>query len=115
MRASPTRLPRCVGGWADLKLGFLLTRPGVGKISRAHACPVWGTRCSTPSSRLPRETLAFREELDALKFLCRDLWAAMFHKHMDSLRTNHQVRVRARPGPAPGEGPWELRQRPLGT
>ncbi|XP_052027542.1 trafficking protein particle complex subunit 6A isoform X2 [Apodemus sylvaticus] len=40
--------------------------------------------------RLPRETLAFREELDALKFLCRDLWAAMFHKHMDSLRTNHQ-------------------------
>ncbi|XP_057618739.1 trafficking protein particle complex subunit 6A isoform X2 [Chionomys nivalis] len=40
--------------------------------------------------RLPRETLAFREELDALKFLCKDLWAAMFQKHMDGLRTNHQ-------------------------
>ncbi|XP_052619456.1 trafficking protein particle complex subunit 6A isoform X2 [Peromyscus californicus insignis] len=40
--------------------------------------------------RLPRETLAFREELDALKFLCKDLWAAMFHKHIDGLRTNHQ-------------------------
>lgn len=82
-------------------MGFLLTRPGVGKISRAHACPVWPRPCFTPSSRLPRETLAFREELDALKFLCRDLWAAMFQKHMDGLRTNHQVRVRARPGPGP--------------
>ncbi|XP_040590298.1 trafficking protein particle complex subunit 6A isoform X4 [Mesocricetus auratus] len=40
--------------------------------------------------RLPRETLAVREELDALKFLCKDLWAAMFQKHMDGLRTNHQ-------------------------
>lgn len=40
--------------------------------------------------RLPQETLAFREELDALKFLCKDLWAAMFQKHMDGLRTNHQ-------------------------
>ncbi|EDM08194.1 rCG54352, isoform CRA_f [Rattus norvegicus] len=45
--------------------------------------------------RLPRETLAVREELDALKFLCKDLWAAMFQKHMDGLRTNHQVGVRA--------------------
>uniref|UniRef100_A0A7N9C946 NTPase KAP family P-loop domain containing 1 n=1 Tax=Macaca fascicularis TaxID=9541 RepID=A0A7N9C946_MACFA len=40
--------------------------------------------------RLPRETLAFREELDVLKFLCKDLWVAVFQKQMDSLRTNHQ-------------------------
>ncbi|XP_060042159.1 trafficking protein particle complex subunit 6A isoform X2 [Erinaceus europaeus] len=40
--------------------------------------------------RLPRELPAFREELDALKFLCKDLWAALFQKQMDSLRTNHQ-------------------------
>ncbi|XP_006871406.1 PREDICTED: trafficking protein particle complex subunit 6A [Chrysochloris asiatica] len=40
--------------------------------------------------RLPRDTLAFREELDALKFLCRDLWAAVFQKQTDGLRTNHQ-------------------------
>ncbi|XP_034359588.1 trafficking protein particle complex subunit 6A isoform X3 [Arvicanthis niloticus] len=46
--------------------------------------------CCTSSSRLPRETLAFREEVDALRFLCKDLWAAMFQKHMDGLRTNHQ-------------------------
>ncbi|XP_044778119.1 trafficking protein particle complex subunit 6A isoform X1 [Neomonachus schauinslandi] len=40
--------------------------------------------------RLPQETLAFREELDILKFLCKDLWVAVFQKQMDSLRTNHQ-------------------------
>nr|XP_045058857.2 trafficking protein particle complex subunit 6A isoform X3 [Desmodus rotundus] len=40
--------------------------------------------------RLPRETLALREELDILKFLCKDLWVAVFQKQMDSLRTNHQ-------------------------
>ncbi|XP_048186192.1 trafficking protein particle complex subunit 6A [Perognathus longimembris pacificus] len=40
--------------------------------------------------RLPRETLAFREELDVLKFLCKDLWVAIFQKQMDGLRTNHQ-------------------------
>nr|XP_012616892.1 trafficking protein particle complex subunit 6A isoform X1 [Microcebus murinus] len=38
--------------------------------------------------RLPRET--FREELDVLKFLCRDLWVAVFQKQMDGLCTNHQ-------------------------
>ncbi|XP_063514202.1 trafficking protein particle complex subunit 6A isoform X1 [Pongo pygmaeus] len=41
--------------------------------------------------RLPREMLAFREELDVLKFLCKDLWVAVFQKQMDSLRTNHQA------------------------
>ncbi|XP_042556392.1 trafficking protein particle complex subunit 6A [Dipodomys spectabilis] len=40
--------------------------------------------------RLPPETLAFREELDVLKFLCKDLWVAVFQKQMDGLRTNHQ-------------------------
>lgn len=74
-------------------MGFLLRRPRVWKISWAQACTVWARRCSTSSSRLPRETLAFREELDALKFLCKDLWAAVFQKHMDGLRTNHQVGV----------------------
>lgn len=39
--------------------------------------------------RLLQETLAFRKELDALEFLCKDLWAAMFQKHMDGLRTNY--------------------------
>ena len=58
--------------------------------------------------RLPRETLAFREELDVLKFLCKDLWVAVFHKQMDSLRTNHQVRA---PRPDSGQRPEPPRPR----
>lgn len=94
-------------------LGFLLTRPRVGKISQAHACTMWARLCSTSLSRLPRETPAFREELDALKFLCKDLWAAMFQKHMDGLRTNHQVGVRAQ-HLASSLGALELPQGPTG-
>nr|XP_010349253.2 trafficking protein particle complex subunit 6A isoform X2 [Saimiri boliviensis boliviensis] len=54
----------------------------------------WWRSCAlttpTPVRGLPREMLAFREELDVLKFLCKDLWLAAFQKQMDSLRTNHQ-------------------------
>uniref|UniRef100_F6R0S8 Trafficking protein particle complex subunit 6A n=1 Tax=Monodelphis domestica TaxID=13616 RepID=F6R0S8_MONDO len=42
------------------------------------------------AERLPRGALAFREELDTIKFLCRDLWGAVFRKQTDNLRTNHQ-------------------------
>ncbi|XP_049643268.1 trafficking protein particle complex subunit 6A [Suncus etruscus] len=40
--------------------------------------------------RLSQEVLSFRGELDILKFLCKDIWMALFQKQMDSLRTNHQ-------------------------
>lgn len=56
---------------------------------------------SADAPRLPRETLAFREELDVLKFLCKDLWVAVFQKQMDSLRTNHQVCAHAQPAAWP--------------
>lgn len=73
-------------------LGFQVEDLGWGTFRGPTHVPD-GLAPSTPPSRLPRETLAFREELDALKFLCKDLWAAMFQKHMDGLRTNHQVGV----------------------
>ncbi|XP_012589244.1 PREDICTED: trafficking protein particle complex subunit 6A isoform X3 [Condylura cristata] len=57
--------------------------------------------------RLPQEMLTFKEELDILKFLCKDLWVAMFQKQMDSLRTNHQV-CGARPAPG-RRGPMSCR------
>ncbi|XP_053460231.1 NTPase KAP family P-loop domain-containing protein 1 isoform X3 [Nycticebus coucang] len=45
--------------------------------------------CPCPS-RLPQETLVLREELDVLKFLCKDLWVSVFQKQIDGLCTNHQ-------------------------
>ena len=53
---------------------------------------------------LPRETadraktkinvklanLCVKDELDLLKFICKDFWGAIFRKQIDNLRTNHQ-------------------------
>ncbi|XP_020859372.1 trafficking protein particle complex subunit 6A isoform X2 [Phascolarctos cinereus] len=55
------------------------------------------------AERLPRGALVFREELDTIKFLCRDLWGAVFRKQTDNLRTNHQHLV-YHPGKDPGLG-----------
>ncbi|XP_053866120.1 trafficking protein particle complex subunit 6A isoform X2 [Malaclemys terrapin pileata] len=40
--------------------------------------------------RLTKETPSFKDELDVLKFLCKDLWMTVFKKQVDNLRTNHQ-------------------------
>lgn len=41
--------------------------------------------------RLAKDFPRFASELDALKFICKDFWAAAFGKQVDNLRTNHQV------------------------
>ena len=33
----------------------------------------------------------FSETLDAIKFICKDIWAACWDKQVDNLRTNHRV------------------------
>lgn len=33
--------------------------------------------------------------LDAVKFVCKEVWLAVYEKQMDNLRTNHRVRARA--------------------
>ncbi|XP_050783872.1 trafficking protein particle complex subunit 6A isoform X2 [Gopherus flavomarginatus] len=42
------------------------------------------------SERLTKEMPSFKDELDVLKFLCKDLWITVFKKQVDNLRTNHQ-------------------------
>jgi len=32
----------------------------------------------------------FAETLDAIKFICKDIWAACWDKQVDNLRTNHR-------------------------
>jgi len=32
----------------------------------------------------------FKDELDTMKFICKDFWSAVFKKQVDNLRTNHQ-------------------------
>uniref|UniRef100_A0A674P3M8 Trafficking protein particle complex subunit 6B n=1 Tax=Takifugu rubripes TaxID=31033 RepID=A0A674P3M8_TAKRU len=36
------------------------------------------------------DTARFKDELDVMKFICKDFWTSVFRKQIDNLRTNHQ-------------------------
>ncbi|KAF8629002.1 hypothetical protein AX17_005858 [Amanita inopinata Kibby_2008] len=42
------------------------------------------------TERLCRDKPPFMETLDAIKFICKDVWAACWEKQVDNLRTNHR-------------------------
>lgn len=35
----------------------------------------------------------FTDTLDAIKFICKDIWTSFWDKQVDNLRTNHRVRL----------------------
>ena len=40
--------------------------------------------------KLTRESPKFKDELDLMKFVCKEFWVSVFRKQIDNLRTNHQ-------------------------
>lgn len=44
----------------------------------------------TFTNRYTREWNRFKDELDIIKFICKEFWSAIFGKQADTLRTNHQ-------------------------
>ena len=40
--------------------------------------------------KLTKEYPKFKDELDLMKFVCKDFWTGVFRKQIDNLRTNHQ-------------------------
>ncbi|KAF2404199.1 trafficking protein particle complex subunit 6A [Trichodelitschia bisporula] len=40
--------------------------------------------------RFSRDKPRFTDTLDAIKFLCKDLWVIVFRKQIDNLKTNHR-------------------------
>ncbi|KAK2847145.1 hypothetical protein Q5P01_010144 [Channa striata] len=40
--------------------------------------------------RLTRDSPSFKDELDIMKFICKDFWTKVFRRQVDNLRTNHQ-------------------------
>ena len=40
--------------------------------------------------RLTKDCPRFKDELDTMKFICKDFWTALYRKQIDNLRTNHQ-------------------------
>ncbi|XP_073924216.1 trafficking protein particle complex subunit 6B isoform X8 [Castor canadensis] len=45
--------------------------------------------------RFTKDTARFKDELDIMKFICKDFWTTVFKKQIDNLRTNHQLDVLA--------------------
>lgn len=41
--------------------------------------------------RVSRDTPRFKNELDAVVFICKSFWMHAFNKQVDNLKTNHQV------------------------
>ncbi|XP_017347032.1 trafficking protein particle complex subunit 6B, like [Ictalurus punctatus] len=40
--------------------------------------------------RFTKDCPTFKDDLDIMKFLCKDFWNGIFRKQIDNLRTNHQ-------------------------
>ncbi|XP_026092733.1 trafficking protein particle complex subunit 6B-like isoform X1 [Carassius auratus] len=66
---------RCVS-----KLESMGFRVGQGLIESRHIS----------DCRFTKDTPRFKDELDFMKFICKDFWTSVFKKQIDNLRTNHQ-------------------------
>ncbi|XP_076832917.1 trafficking protein particle complex subunit 6B, like [Brachyhypopomus gauderio] len=40
--------------------------------------------------RFTKDSPTFKDDLDIMKFLCKEFWSSIFRKQIDNLRTNHQ-------------------------
>nr|KAG5699699.1 hypothetical protein BaRGS_022097 [Batillaria attramentaria] len=43
--------------------------------------------------RFTKDCSRFKDELDTMKFICKDFWNSVYKKQIDNLRTNHQTVV----------------------
>ncbi|RWS07988.1 trafficking protein particle complex subunit 6B-like protein [Dinothrombium tinctorium] len=42
------------------------------------------------SEKSTKDCQRFKDELDVMKFICKEFWSSLFKKQIDNLRTNHQ-------------------------
>merc|ERR1712136_466237 len=40
--------------------------------------------------QLTKDIPRFKDDLEIMKFICRDFWSSIYQKQVDNLRTNHQ-------------------------
>ncbi|XP_067227605.1 trafficking protein particle complex subunit 6b isoform X1 [Chanodichthys erythropterus] len=73
---------RCVSKLENM--GF---RVGQGLIESADCH--WNIQNLT-LNKFTKDTPRFKDELDVMKFICKDFWTSVFKKQIDNLRTNHQ-------------------------
>jgi hypothetical protein len=64
------------------RMGYLV---GYKWVERLAASKTW----NVPSSQDPAQAVA-QQQLEAVKFLCKEVWMELFHKQIDKLQTNHR-------------------------
>lgn len=42
--------------------------------------------------RISKDRMRFSDNLDVVKFVCKEVWMFLFKKQVDNLKTNHRVR-----------------------
>lgn len=47
--------------------------------------------------RFTKDSPRFKDELEIMKYICKDFWTAVYKKQIDNLRTNHQVKLMTHP------------------
>ncbi|XP_043928697.1 trafficking protein particle complex subunit 6b-like [Protopterus annectens] len=45
--------------------------------------------------RITKDSPSFKDDLDVMKFICKEFWNNTFRKQIDNLRTNHQISLLA--------------------
>lgn len=49
------------------------------------------------SEKYSKDRPRFADQLDIIKFVCKDIWTVIFKKQIDNLKTNHRVRSASEP------------------
>ena len=90
---APANAPSTTGGTAPTTLaGDGLPETEVFKETMYYRLERLGYRVGQGlSERFSRDRPRFTDQLDVIKFICKDLWTVVFKKQIDNLKTNHRV------------------------
>ena len=90
--SKPQNAPSTAGTVATAVAGDGLPETELFKETRYFRLESLGYRVGQGlSERFSRDRPRFTDQLDVIKFLCKDVWMVVFKKQIDNLKTNHRV------------------------
>jgi hypothetical protein len=73
------------------RLEIIGTHVGANLVERYVSLSFHFAKDLNSHARLVRDRPRFVDTLDSVKFVCKDVWTAVWDKQVDNLRTNHRV------------------------
>jgi len=78
----------------ECQVSIIHARTGIWQGNAQSKLEQLGRRVgATMAEQMTRDIPRFKNELDVLVFVCKQFWQQAWHKPVDNLKTNHQVRV----------------------